>query len=118
MSKYFSVKELQCHCPRKENGIDPNFVKRLDELREKFGRPLLLNRAYSCPEHNAAVGGAPKSQHMTGCAADINVSKMNAVDKYTLLKLVINLGFTVGVRDDILHVDTRVGLPIYFTYKT
>jgi uncharacterized protein YcbK (DUF882 family) len=116
MSKYFTAAELQCQCPRKENGIDPNFVKRLDELREKFGLPLVISSGYRCPEHNAAVGGVPKSQHMQGIAADIYTAKMNSVDKYRLLQCVLSLGFTVGVKFDLLHVDTRPGLPLYFTY--
>jgi uncharacterized protein YcbK (DUF882 family) len=117
MSKYFSEKEQACPCC-KVNKVDPNFIKRLDELREKFGKPISVSSMYRCANHNAAVGGVPKSQHVNGIAADLFVLNMNAVDKYLLLKDIVTLGFTVGVRDDILHVDTRAGLPIYFTYKS
>lgn len=46
----------------------------LDPLREKVGRPVIVNCAYRCRKLNTAVGGASNSQHLTGLAADIHVN--------------------------------------------
>lgn len=43
----------------------------LDPLREKYGKPIRVNSGYRCPKHNLAVGGASRSQHLLGEAADI-----------------------------------------------
>lgn len=43
----------------------------LEPLRQHRGRPVMLNSAYRCPQLNAAVGGAPHSWHLKGCAVDI-----------------------------------------------
>lgn len=43
----------------------------LDPLREWYGRPILVNSGYRCPQLNRLVGGANNSQHMRGEAADI-----------------------------------------------
>lgn len=43
----------------------------LDPLREWYGRPILVNSGYRCPQLNRLVGGANNSQHMKGEAADI-----------------------------------------------
>lgn len=40
-------------------------------LRDAWGAPLAINSGYRCPEVNAAVGGAPTSQHTKGEAADV-----------------------------------------------
>lgn len=46
----------------------------LEPLRQAFGCPIYINSAFRSPELNRAVGGAPRSQHMRGQAADIHVS--------------------------------------------
>ena len=43
----------------------------LDPLRERYGKPIYVNSGYRCPELNRLIGGAIKSQHMRGEAADI-----------------------------------------------
>jgi uncharacterized protein YcbK (DUF882 family) len=115
MSKYFSKTETMC---RDNCGMDvqPGFLKRLDELREKVGHPLTLTSAARCAVHNAKVGGAAKSQHVQGLAADIDTLGLTAGQRYGLLRAALELGFCVGVNAAFLHVDTRPGQPLVFTY--
>jgi uncharacterized protein YcbK (DUF882 family) len=115
MSKYFAKSETQC---KDGCGMDvqPGFLKRLDELREKVGHPLTLTSAARCAVHNAKVGGAANSQHTHGLAADIDTLGLTARQRYGLLKAALELGFSVGVNKAFLHVDTRSGEPLVFTY--
>ena len=48
--------------------------KAIQAIRDAFGRPITVISAYRTPAYNAAVGGAPKSQHMEGRAADFVVA--------------------------------------------
>lgn len=43
----------------------------LNYLREKLDRPIIINSAFRSPEVNKQVGGAKRSLHMQGRAADI-----------------------------------------------
>ena len=47
----------------------------LDPLRERFGKPIVVNSGYRCPTHNREVGGVGTSQHLRGEAADISVRR-------------------------------------------
>lgn len=115
-SKYFSLKEISCsHCG--EDKADPGFLKKLDGLRTEWGEALNVSCVYRCPVHNKKIGGAEHSRHLLGDAADIIVANYAPAKKYRLLKLIMELGFTVGVRADILHIDCRPGAPIMFTYS-
>jgi len=69
-SKHFSFKELSCRCGC---GMLPSqsFIDKLDEIREAYGKPILLTCAARCSVHNRAVGGARKSAHVDGLAADL-----------------------------------------------
>ena len=45
----------------------------LDDIRDRYGKPLYITSGYRCEELNKAVGGVKTSQHVTGEACDINL---------------------------------------------
>lgn len=85
MGKYFTVNELCKSDTARLKGIDnsPNAIQIsnmeelitnvLDPLREAYGKPINVNSGFRCDSLNRAVGGAKTSEHLTGCAADIDV---------------------------------------------
>ena len=60
---------------------------------ERYGDgddPIVINSGYRSPAVNKAVGGAPTSNHLTGCAADIRVSGMEQALRYAVILLDIS----------------------------
>ena len=53
------------------DNLDRLVTNVLDNLRDGWGRPIIVTSGYRCKELNAAVGGACNSQHLKGQAADI-----------------------------------------------
>ncbi|MFV0301689.1 MAG: YcbK family protein, partial [Paracoccus sp. (in: a-proteobacteria)] len=51
--------------------IHEEALDRLQALRNRLGKPLIVRSAYRSPEQNRAVGGAPASKHVQGSAFDI-----------------------------------------------
>ncbi len=43
----------------------------LEPIRQAFGQPIVVNSGYRCRQLNIAVGGAKRSFHLSGRAADI-----------------------------------------------
>ena len=85
--KYFKLSEFINSATAKRLGINnmPSFevvdnlnrlAAYLDGIREKFGKPILINSGYRCPMLNKAVRGAVRSQHLKGLAADLVCSDM------------------------------------------
>lgn len=59
----------------------------LEPLRRRFG-VIRITSGFRCRQLNRAVGGAPRSQHMLGEAADLHVSNMEtARQMYDFLRL-------------------------------
>lgn len=104
---HFSRSEMACR-GNGECRMDPDFMDRLEDIREDFGRPMLVTSGYRSPEHNAKVSYTGHTgPHTTGRAADIAV---DGEDAYTLLKLALAHGITgIGVSqkgaDRLLHLD-------------
>lgn len=48
-------------------------VNVLQPLREMIKKPVNVTSGYRCKRVNTAIGGAKKSQHLVGQAADINI---------------------------------------------
>ena len=51
---------------------------------------IIINSGYRSPQVNKAVGGAPNSNHLTGCAVDIHVSGMEQLIRYAAILLDIS----------------------------
>ena len=54
--------------------------------------PLVINSGYRSPEVNRLAGGAPTSNHLTGCAVDIRVSGFEQAIRYASILLDISDG--------------------------
>jgi len=81
LSSYYTLARLTHSDTARERGIDnapppellPNLrrlARGLDQVRRLLGHPLVITSGYRSSALNAAVGGAPKSQHAQGLAAD------------------------------------------------
>ena len=102
--KWFTLKEFVKSNTAARLGINNNpsedvkkniellVEKILDPLRESFGKPIIVTSGYRCKELNKAVGGAAKSQHMSGEAADIRTVEDSKSANKELFKLIIKLG--------------------------
>lgn len=57
----------------------------LNSVREKFGHPIVINSAFRSPQVNKQVGGAKRSLHMQGRAADIRCAPEHMSDLWFIL---------------------------------
>jgi len=104
---HFSDAELACpHCRRSE--CTQKLVDALEEFRAAVQKPVLVNSAYRCAAHNAAVGGAKASEHLAGRAADIRVSGMTAAQLEAVARGIPAIrGIGRADHQGYLHVDVR-----------
>lgn len=106
----FTPEELACDGTDRLQ-LDLYAVIQLQGMRNCWGNPLVPTSAYRSPEHNRAVGGGERSQHLEGTAFDIACTPS---DGPKLEKLALAFGAT-GIgrypKRNFIHVDWRLGRP-------
>ena len=100
----FSPAEIACRGTGKLLVNEPALDK-LQALRDRLGKPLIIRSAYRSPEHNRAVGGAPRSKHMDGTAFDIAMSNHDPVVFEAAAREAGFLGFGYYPRSGFMHID-------------
>ena len=114
LSKNFTSTEFDCHgngcCSSTK--VDSKLVDYLQKIRDHFGKAVSINSGYRCSKHNASVGGASRSNHMDGEAADIRISGVTPIEVARYAESIGILG--IGVYSWGVHVDTRTSK--YFWY--
>ncbi len=100
----FSPAEIACRGTGKLLVNEPALDK-LQALRDRLGKPLIVRGAYRSPEHNRAVGGATRSKHMDGAAFDIAMSNHDPVAFEAAARAVGFLSLGFYPRSRFIHVD-------------
>ena len=108
----FTADEFKCkHCGTVN--MDTNFMAKLQELRNHYGKPLAVSSGYRCKDHPSEAKKSSPGAHTMGIAADLAVQ---GADAYRVLKLAFALGFTgIGVNQKgngrFIHLDTLTTSP-------
>ena len=111
----FSKSEFNCNCgcDMPENVLDnvEAHAQNLQTLRDFCGSSIVINSGYRCPTYNAKIGGASKSQHMTGNASDIVISSMSDDEVADIVEGLIRIGAIeeggLGRYNTFTHYDRR-----------
>ena len=91
----FSPGEFRCQHTGKE-GMHPEFMARLQTLREVYAKPMTITSGYRHPTHPIEARKASPGEHSTGRAADVGVQGEDAL---RLVWLAVECGFTrIGVQ--------------------
>jgi len=103
--KYFTYEEFDSPDVQGSGQLmSEELLSMLEVARKNYGKPIVINSGYRTEAHNEKVGGASKSSHLKGLAADIACATSS--ERFELIKILIKLGFNrIGVGGTFIHVD-------------
>lgn len=114
-SENFYFDEFSCKCGCGIGIMQPRFIERLQELRDEWGKPIMITSGLRCIAHNIASSGSKKSRHLIGAAADIAID--SSAERYALVALAVKKGFRgIGVGKTFVHLDLREKNPVLWLY--
>ena len=115
LTENFHADEFMCKCGCGTNYFDLVLVSSLQQLRNMLNRPLIINCACRCPKHNADVGGAPESYHLstiTKLCQAVDLRCDSSSFRYHLVSSAMKLGFNgIGIYPSFVHLDLRNETP-------
>ncbi len=83
----------------------------LQVLRDDFKKPISINSGYRSPAYNKRIGGATKSQHLYGNAADIVIGGVTPLQVHSRIEQLIKDGKMknggLGIYNTFVHYDVR-----------
>jgi uncharacterized protein YcbK (DUF882 family) len=87
--------------------MEPDFMHRLQILRDRFKKPMTITSGYRCPQHPIEATKSAPGPHSTGMAADIGVQ---GADAHRILSIALDMNFKgIGVQQKgdkrFLHLD-------------
>ena len=108
--KNFTMSELKCKCGGKycngyPTGFSYHLLKNLQDIRNHFGKPIMITSAVRCDQHNKNVGGVSNSKHKQGKAVDFYVK---GVPYSTLRNYVDKLpykNYRYNISGSVMHYD-------------
>lgn len=114
-ARYFSLDEILAKNDRSEL-IDliqdpakvsnmQSLLSILDELREEFGKPIIINSFYRDSAHNLRVGGVKTSKHLRGAAVDITSSDFENLYKAVINSLKTNWRILPYIKRKFIHIE-------------
>ena len=101
----FKVKEFKCNDGGATILIDQKLAVLLQDIRNHFGKAVIISSAYRSAEYNKKIGGASQSYHTKGMAADIYIKGVKPIE---IARYAESLGVKgIGLYGDFVHIDTR-----------
>jgi uncharacterized protein YcbK (DUF882 family) len=80
-NKYPSFKKREFDCKHTgKNLMRPEFMETLQQIRNTYGRPLIVSSGYRDPSHPVEAKKEAPGEHTYGVAADILIRGENAMD--------------------------------------
>lgn len=103
-TKNFKNSELCCHhCGM--SGVEQSALDKLQQLRDIWGKPMVLTSAYRCKNHKEERNKVKGGTHTKGIAFDI---KTTPAEQVSLIVLAVKLGFKgFGLGNTFTHIDLR-----------
>ena len=110
--KNFTMSELKCKCGgRYCNGYPTGFsyelLGQLQQIRNHFGKPVMITSAVRCKQHNKNVGGISNSKHLEGKAVDFYVKGITYKKLYSYVKTLPHNNYTYNISGSVMHHDIK-----------
>ena len=84
--------------------MDKRLLKKLDEIREIVGEPIIITSGFRTPAHNESVNGVESSSHLKGLAVDIAIRHSRM--RFKLISALFEVGINrIGIADNFIHID-------------
>lgn len=106
VSDHFKAREFQCEDKSEYLLIATELIETLENIRNHFNAPVIINSGYRTPSWNSKVNGASNSYHCKGMAADIVVKGHSSQEVAKYADSIMEQGGVIRYTN-FTHIDVR-----------
>lgn len=109
--KNFTLNELKCGCNGKyckgfPTGFSYELLQQLQNVRNHFGRAVIITSAVRCQKYNDSLKGSIKnSKHIQGRAVDFYVKGVSYKTLWNYVKTLPHNNYTYNISGSVMHHD-------------
>lgn len=108
--KNFTLNEFKCKCGGKycsgfPVGFSYELASQLQNIRNHFGRAVIITSAVRCNQHNKNVGGVAKSKHKEGRAVDFYVKGISYNTLKNYVSSLPHKNYYYNISGSVMHYD-------------
>jgi len=107
LTTHFNSKEFRCKDNSNIIFVGVELLEILEDIREHFNKPVIINSGYRTIEYNKKIGGVANSKHCAGIASDIKINGIAPKEIYSYLDSKYNSKYGIGLYNTFVHIDTR-----------
>lgn len=112
LSPHFAKDECVCRCGCGLCNVTLRLLALAEKVRDLLRQPMIVTSVCRCREHNAKVGGSPRSKHLLGRAMDFHCKRLSPQAVYDAVVRAWENGELselggVGLYDWGVHIDTE-----------
>ena len=107
LTAHFKAREFSCVDGSDAIIIAEELVMILEKIRTHFNKAVVVTSGYRTPSHNKAIGGAARSQHIYGLAADIVVKGVEAEAVADYAEVLLKNRGGIGRYKNYTHINVR-----------
>lgn len=109
--QYFRPEEFACKCDTYCDGwpaeLSEQLLRLADRVRAHFGAAAIVSSGLRCPAHNANVGGAAKSRHLSGKAMDFRIVGKTAAQVLAYIQTQPEVRYAYAIDGQYVHMDVK-----------
>jgi uncharacterized protein YcbK (DUF882 family) len=107
ISKHFDRREFACHCGCGFDTVDTELLTILEDLRDRWNKPIFIQSGCRCKKRNDRILGAKRSRHLWGQAADIVIKDVEPMEVANYLERKYIYRYGIGRYKTYTHIDSR-----------
>ena len=87
--------------------MEEKLIRKAEEVRKHFGKPVIVTSGRRCATHNAKEGGVSNSRHLSGKAMDFKIEGKTSEQILAYVQKLSGIRYAYAINERCVHMDVE-----------